>query len=193
MQISAALAADLRNLTDALGHVETGLESQLRRLMADIRPASRSYLGLALTIVSAGVGFTIVTVAESVVPPVVAASAALSLAALCDVEPGSTIEFYASQPGAFIHFAAELGSALGLTSDAVVLDQHLMPRPRSAGLDGLPASMGINQAIGVLIDHGRTVEQARAHLDHAADRDGRTLDAAAAQVIQDARNSSADD
>lgn len=184
MDISAALAADLRTLSETLDHAEAGLEPQLRRLIADIRLTSRSYLGLALTIVSTGASFTIVSMADSSDRVPVRSSAALSLVALCDVEAGSTLEFYAAESNAFVHFAAEVSTALGLPSDRIVLDQHLSPRRPSRGIDGLATSNQVNRAIGILIERGRPLEHARAELQRAAERDGVALDAAAEAVIR---------
>jgi hypothetical protein len=183
VEISSALAADLRTLTDALDPPRVDLADQLLRLITSIRMKPESYLGLALTVVNAGVPLTVTAFVDAVTTAHVRSSAQLPLSRLCDAEPGSAIVFYASEPVAFVDFAVELSAALDLATGVITLDGHLNP-PEWMGADTAmdPASQ-MNQALGILIDRGFVPEDARAELEGLAVRRAAGRTAAAVHVI----------
>lgn len=186
MEISTELAADLRTLTEALGPPGVDLEAQLRALITDIRMSNGSYLGLALTVVSGGVPFTILALDELLAAAGIRSSAKLPLPALCDVEAGSSIVFYAAEPVAFVDFARGVSIALGVEFDAIELDAHLTPPARTEALTAIAAATQANQAIGILIDRGFEPIGAQAELARLGAGLGPGPDAAALQIIRGA-------
>jgi hypothetical protein len=89
---------------------------------------------------------------------------------------------YAATPGAFVDLAADLSYALGLDRTHLVLDQHLIAPTAGSGM-GLDTQSAINQAIGVLIGGGHTLESARHELDRLASLDSDDLHRAAQAVL----------
>jgi hypothetical protein len=179
VEISATLGADLRTLTDALGQPGTDLEAVLRELSKDIELAVDSYCGLSMTIVVDTGPLSLSTVD----PVDIGTSLLLPLTAICEVEYGSTIVFFARTPGAFVDLAADLSFTLGLGLDSFVIDDHLLANSEP-GLTGLAEMSAINQAIGVLIDQGSTPHRARAELHRLALRSELTLADAATQLVR---------
>jgi hypothetical protein len=175
MDTPAALASDLRILTDALDPPRADLETQLRDLIAQIRFANESFLGLSVTIVSGGEPFTILTFDTDAVPEI-RSSARLNLAGLCDVESGSALVLYASAPDSFAEFAVDLAPRLDVAADAIVLDAHLVPPVRTTALTEIAATQRINQAVGVLIDRGFPPPAARVELHRRAAVAGTSLE-----------------
>jgi hypothetical protein len=180
MEIPAALAADLKALTDALDEPGTDLEAILRTLGADARSAVDSFRGLTMTLIIDSSPLTLTTMD----PVDVATSLRLPLDALCDVEPGSELVLYADKPGAFVDLAADLSFALGLAPEVVTLDDDLNPASGPAGMVGLTEMSHVNQAIGILIDQGHLPVSARTELDRLAQQAQTTLHVAAQRLIQ---------
>lgn len=133
------------------------LKAQLPQLIADVRHAVASYLGMRMTIALDGneVSFTIHHATGSI-----AASLRLPLTAFSPTETGSNLVLYAATSGAFIDLAADLSYALGLHLHPAALptDDDLTLPVRGSGITGLNRQSTINQALGVLIDLGRTPE-----------------------------------
>ncbi len=80
------------------------------------------------------------------------------------------IVFYASHAGAFVDFAADVAFMLGLPIDTIKLDEQfdaLVGHIRSSGLDDVSS---VNQAIGILIGQGHSIDEARRDLSERADR-----------------------
>jgi hypothetical protein len=182
VEISAALAADLKALTDVLDEPGIDLEALLQALAVGTSAAVDSYLGLMMTLVIDSFPFTLTTMG----PVDVATSLRLPLNVLCDVEPGSVLVLYASRPGAFVDLAADVGFALGLAPDVVTLDGDLSPTSDAGGLNGLAEMSQVNQAIGILIEQGHLPDSARDELHHMAARTQTTLHAAAEELIRTA-------
>jgi hypothetical protein len=186
VEISAALSADLKALTDLLEEPGTDLEATLQALAADTRQAVDSYLGLTMTLVIDGYPITFTTVE----PVEVETSLRLPLSALGDARLLGALVFYAGKPGAFVDLAADLSFALGLSTGVVVLDEDRTPTSDPAGLTGLTglAQMSqVNQAIGILIGRGHLPDTARTELRRLADLAQTTLHAAARQLIHTAQ------
>jgi hypothetical protein len=180
MEIPAALAADLKALTDALDEPGTDLETLLRTLAADARSTVDSFRGLTMRLIIDGYPITLTTMD----PVDVGASLRMPLKALCDVEPGSELLLYADKPGAFVDLAADLSYALRLTPDAVILDDDLNPASSPAGIGGLTEMSHVNQAIGILIDQGHLPRNARTELERLAHQAETTVHAAAEHLIR---------
>ena len=124
------LAADLHLLSEALHDPSEPLENRLQQLQQAMRDAVTGYLGLSITMYSAGQPFAFTALLTGPESPggaeiPIATSARLPMTAFDGAEPGSTITFYAAQPGAFVDFAADVAFSLALPLAAVVLDADL--------------------------------------------------------------------
>jgi hypothetical protein len=182
VDISSALATDLRTLTDGFDQID--LESLLAEFVTDVRRAVRSYLGVTLTVVDDGRPFTMTVMSDGAGPRDVVSSAALPLSTVDGAEPGSQIVFYAGCAGGLVDFAADLSYALQLPLTAVELDRHRPPPSPDDGLVGLAEMMRLNQAVGILIEKGYTAEEAHLELGRVADNAEVTLDHLSQQLIR---------
>ena len=189
VEISPALAADLAFLTIALDEPDSlPLGSVLQRLVDDVRLAVPSFLGFTMALMVDGEAVTFTAVQGLADPGRAVTSARVPLEALTDFSTGGRIAFYATQPGAFVDFAADVTFALGLHPHEVVLDADLdkpaatprAPRP------GLADTCQINQAIGILIDHGFLPGEAEQEIRDRATAQQVTYRAAAGRLIDSA-------
>lgn len=173
MDITAALAADLAALTEILDDPDFDLTDTLRQLAGNTKLAVGSYLGLTVMITASGrqSSFTVLEsgtelgdiVTSMRLPMTPAVSDAIA-------GPFAVLILYAGNPGAFVDLAADLAWLTGLALTEFVLDQHRVPPQPSPG--GLAAASLIDQAIGVLIAGGYTLEHAHRELDARARRLG---------------------
>jgi len=182
VELSAGLAADLARLTDALDDPATDLADLVSLLHDAFVVAVPSALGLAFTIRASPAEVTVSTLDGAATA--VATSLQVPLASWTDLEPGSAVIFYAATTGALVDLAADLGWLLNLRSD-VVLDGHLPNAQQPEATSGLAELSVIQQAVGVLIDRGRTPQAGRDELQTLARESDRTVHAVAAQVIRD--------
>lgn len=185
MDISAALAAHLAVLTQALDIPDIDLEHGLQALTVDVKLAVASYTGMTMTIALDGHDVTF-TVRDGPPSQVAATSLLIPLAALPTTDTASTLLLYAATPGAFVDLAADLSYALRVDPPNLVLDGHLPAPAASSGMTGLDTHFAIDQAIGVLIDRGHTPETARDEVHRLAGLDHGDLRAAADQIIRTA-------
>lgn len=186
MSTTESLASDLARLSQALGDPDVDLEVELQAFIAAAKLAVDSYLGMSLRI-GAGVGQVNVSVYEHergvtrvvtslLIPPLASSGQ----------ERGATLTMYAARPGAFVDLAADLSYALGLDHSVLKLDQDLEP-DRAAVATDLDKHATINQAIGVLLDHGHTAETAAAELRRLAEIAASDLHTVAEEVVRDVR------
>jgi len=182
VELSAGLAADLARLTDALDDPATDLADLVSLLHDAFVVAVPSALGLAFTIRASPAEVTVSTLDGAATA--VATSLQVPLGSWTDLEPGSAVIFYAATTGALVDLAADLGWLLNLRSD-VVLDGHLPNAQQPEATSGLAELSVIQQAVGVLIDRGRTPQAGRDELQTLARESDRTVHAVAAQVIRD--------
>ncbi|WP_375475841.1 hypothetical protein [uncultured Jatrophihabitans sp.] len=189
MEIAAALAADLRLLTEALDDARVDIADTLRRLGANAA-AVASYLGLTVTVAVADDRFSLTSL-DPAEP--IRASMALPLPAsgLGSARSTAVVILYAGTAGAFVDLAADLSWLTGRDLADMDLDGQLVAPREEAGRAvepggpdvgrSLRATSIVNQAVGVLIGRGRTPEQALAELDALATaRGGDQVGAAAA-------------
>jgi hypothetical protein len=166
MILSSALAAELAALSGALQEPDGGLEVRLGLLADDLKVAVSSYLGLTVTIALDGheISFSLTEQAGQA-----KTSLCIPLPHIAGSEPGSSLVLYASTPGAFVDLAADLTWSLGLDPVAILLDAHLaVPKPSDV-VSGLHEQGIVNQALGVLIERGHTIESARTELRRQAE------------------------
>jgi hypothetical protein len=189
VEISAALAADLALLSQALEDPGVDLEAGLRAFTVTVKRAVSSYTGMTMTITLDGHDISF-TVHDDTTPRPAsrpAASLLVPLAGPTPTDADSTLLLYAATPGAFVDLAADLSYALGIGLTDLILDAHLDPPADDVGVDGLAHHRAINQAIGVLIGRGHTPEAARHELHRLAALDHGDLRAAADSVVRSAR------
>jgi hypothetical protein len=94
------------------------------------------------------------------------------LTPVCDWASINALILYAQRRGAFIDLAADLSWLIGRDPSEFVLDHHFTLPNHLDAPEGLTVASVINQAIGVLIAHGRTPEQAHRELGARAARGG---------------------
>ena len=184
MEITAALAADLALLSEALDDSGADLADALGQLVADVRLAVRSYLGL--TIIAGGITIPMTFTAMDPLTDAgdVVSSLLMPLPDGGRSGPGLTIGviLYAARPGAFVDLAADLCWLTGHRLDDFPIDQHLtLPEPESGS--GVQDSAAVNQAIGVLIGRGYSPEQAELEIDKRAAGAGHTRAEAAGAIL----------
>ena len=182
------LVLDLNRLTAVLDQRGTDLQSTIAVLIADLRAAVPSFLGLTMALTDDQSGVVL-----NLLPPALAertnTSVMIPLGAVNPTGPEGTVVFYAANPGAFVDLAADCRFGYGLNGE-VVLDEHLPSEDRPAqpsGVVGLAGASIVNQAIGALIHRGHTPEQAHGVLRRHAARDGVALHRAAEQLLHAVR------
>ncbi len=188
MRFDAATAAALATLTDALDEPGTDIVVTMDRLGDVVVAAVPSFVAMSFRTGSVGaqIEFTgrsdahqdLSAARTSVFIPLPerdhADSATRSVSALV---------LYASQPGAFVDIAADISWITGRPLDSFRIDEHLDPPGDDGSVAALADASTINQAVGVLIERGFTVEAARHHLDRLAAMAGVASAAAAAVLL----------
>ena len=152
------------SLRDALHQLATAadLEGGLAYLLADLRKASPSSIGLEVTTVVAGQDVRVAHFLPGVLPSDVVSSLQVPLQA----DPRGTsvngpvqVIFYATRPGAFV----DLAHAQGFPLDRLELGET-RPASTTAGVRGLERVSVIHRAVGVLIAQGVSPEEAQRQL-----------------------------
>jgi hypothetical protein len=172
VEISAALAADLALLSDALDLPGDAITEAVRQLAADAGLAVRSYLGLSVFTAGGQPSFSFVLMADGAEQADIRASLMIPLSRLPGPDVSAvdvSVVLFAAKQGAFVDMAADMAWILGRELDNISVDQHLVADAMAnAGLSLGERSM-INQALGVLLSRGMTPAQADVELDaHAA-------------------------
>lgn len=182
MELPAQLVGQLQSLTAALDDADPDLEALLAALGDSLGDAVSSFLGLRLTIVVEGNAVTLSTLDERA--PGAQASVRFPLSRITGAATGSTAAFFAGTAGAFVDFAVDLRRATGLDGE-VVLDHDLPGEddPVEATLTGLQELIVVNRALGVLMGHGFTLQDAEAELRARAERSGSSLSETAHAVV----------
>jgi hypothetical protein len=180
---SASVLADLRALSQALDERDGHLESLLRDLGTSCALAVSSCLGFSITLLVDGstVGVSLLEEPQDYRP--VLTSVTIPLASLLCLAAGSEITLYAATPGAFVDLAADLSYALGLGPGIAQFDKHLTPPPSGSSLADLDHAKVHNHAVGILLDQGYDLGEARAELDRLALQAHTTSEFAAKRLI----------
>jgi hypothetical protein len=168
VDVSTALAADLRCLLHVLGLSDLDLETSLRALRTDVSLVVPSFIGLVLTLEVDGQNVTLTSIDDVGTTNTIASSLRLPVTLTAAPSPGAEIVLYATAPGAFVDLAADLSYAPSAKEDELRLDDDLTPATLGSGLRGVTELALINRAIGLLIGRGHTPEEARAHLEGRA-------------------------
>ena len=173
MKMGAALAADLGILTAALDQPGADVLHTLHQLGVDAQAAVPTCLGLRITVDGSDPPFTFSTLEDGAADDV-RTSLRLTLPGVGDgrASPSVALTLYAGTPGTFVDLTADLAWLTGRPPSDFALDQHLsVPAGSDAGTY-LRAASVINQAIGVLIGRGYTLQQAHRELDTQVDSAG---------------------
>ena len=185
MKITAAMAAALAVLTEALDEPGTDIAHSLHRLTLDAAAAVTSYLGLSVVVSQSDPSFTVTALAEGALAGDIRTSLHLSLPGPSDPpnSPAVAIILYAGLPGAFVDLAADLAWLTTRSLSDFILDQHLALAAASLPEAQLRAASAINQALGVLIGRGHTPQQAHWELDTQAAHAGTDRQTAAYHIL----------
>jgi hypothetical protein len=168
MEISAELAADLAALTETLDENDD-LESTLHDFGIAAHLAVPSYLGMSVTVIGGGHEISFMVPEHVEADRTIATSLLVPLSDLAGTGAGSFMVLYAATPGAFVDLAADLGYALQVGHDELILDAHLTPTTEHPGIEGLTEMGLINQAIGILIERGYAAHSASSELHQPLD------------------------
>jgi hypothetical protein len=171
MTMTAAMAAALTVLGEALNDPELDVAESLTLLTKHAAAAVPSYRGLTVVVPQSDPSLTVTTLADDTTNAAhIRTSLQLSLPGV--TEPRSTsavaIILYAGSPGAFVDLAADMAWLTARPLDDFALDQHLTFATRPRSEQDHHASSAINQAVGVLIGRGYTPQQADGELDTQA-------------------------
>lgn len=177
----------LHDRLDALSAALDGgvdLGAVLAVLVDDLMHSTPSFLGLQLTLPGPDGHPVVLSTIDAARADAVRASLSLPLDRMGVPALGGTVVFYASTAGAFVDLATTTRQEYGLDG-AVVLDGHLRPAVDAVpGVTGLAALGAVNQAIGFLIHHGHTPDEARALIDARVAATGETPEQAARALIE---------
>jgi hypothetical protein len=186
VEITAALAADLTKLTQALDD-GTDIVETLQQLAASAQEAVQSYLGLTVTVVLGGGPIDFSVFGDSTGASVIGASLMLALtpstAGNAAAQPLINLVLYARAPGAFTDLAADLCWLTGCDTSEFVMDRHLKRPIDWESARRLAAIRAIDEALGVLIGQGHTPDQATDELDRRARAGAVERHVAAGQVL----------
>jgi hypothetical protein len=194
VEITAAVAADLAALTEALDEPDADFAMLLHQLAADAKVAVGTFVGLTIRMITGDQPSNLTVFEDGAVSGDVKASMLIPMHGIVDgAQAETTIDLilYAGAPGAFTDLAADLAWLSGLDLVDFTLNQHLII-PERDEVDGLFARSLIDQAIGMLIARGSTPEQAERELAARAVRDGLDRHIAARQILTSADGSAPD-
>jgi hypothetical protein len=194
VEITAAVAADLAALTEALDEPDADFAMLLHQLAADAKVAVGTFVGLTIRMITGDQPSNLTVFEDGAVSGDVKASMLIPMHGIVDgAQAETTIDLilYAGAPGAFTDLAADLAWLSGLDLVDFTLNQHLII-PERDEVDGLFARSLIDQAIGMLIARGSTPEQAERELAASAVRDGLDRHIAARQILTSADGSAPD-
>lgn len=183
MEITAALAADLFTLNEALDDPDVDVVDTLRRLAAVAALAVRSYLGLTVTTLLADRDVALITLKSDTAPGGIRTSLRLPMPRPPDDGPLVSVTLYAAKPGAFIDLAADLAWLTGRSLTDFVLDRHLIEPKAPDAPSGLAVASLVDQAIGVLMAHGYTPQRAHHELGVRAERLGGDRHSSARNIL----------
>jgi hypothetical protein len=182
LDIPRHLVAQLAALTETFDEPGADLQAMLQVLIDDLTQAVPSLVGLTLTVTRGGAPVTL-----QVLPPEHAAAVSTSLMIPLRMigvsDPGGTVIIYAGRPGALVDLAADTRFAYGQHGQVILDQQRPSTMTRLPGVTDPAGHDAIQQAIGVLIDRGHSLEDAPGVLRDLADRDGMSVTAAAERLI----------
>ena len=194
MHIPAGVQRDLRALTDALDGPDADLSGSITALASSARLAVESFLGMALLIASGPRDIVLTAYDDGADPAQARTSLFLASPPTGGAAPESIVTgvvLYARVPGAFVDLAAD---ARWLDDTAAVsVDQHLPAPTDTAPSTLLGDRSTVNQALGVLLARGATLEEAAAALEERARAGIVTVVGAAQGILAELESSPPED
>lgn len=184
MEPSTSVLADLLALAEARADSGDDLKPLLRDLGASCALAVTSWLGFSITLILDGVPTDLTFLGEPLEHREHVTSLTIPLAGLADVAAGSEITLYANKLGALVELAADLNFALGLGPHVAQFDLHLARAEPGRPSTGLDQAMVHHQALGILLDQGYDLDEARAQLDRLAHQAQSTRQVVARRLIE---------
>lgn len=186
MAISDAMAADLRALAEATADEDgADLRASLDDLCRSADVAVRGFLGLALTVDHPAGRVTLTALRPAAESTAVATSLHMVLSQCAGGEPESTVTLFAGLPGAFDLLASDLKRLSPQHGRVSSRDAHLRLPPEAERHSVAQLSI-VNQAVGILIARGWTLDDAREELRRRAFHDGVPVPASAQRIIDTA-------
>jgi hypothetical protein len=185
VQFTMSLAAELAILNAALDEPGADIGQSLHYLAAEGAVAVTSYLGMSVVVNRHDSSFTVNLLNDGVTAGDIGTSIVLSLPGLIGVGREATVKFilYARSPGAFVDLAADLAWLTRRPLADFVLDEHLLAPDADSNATPLAVASVINQAIGVLIGRGYTIQRAHWELDTQAAHGGTDRETAARHIL----------
>jgi len=180
---SASVRADLLALAAALDEPGGDLLSLLQDLGASCALAVTSCLGYSITLVVDSAAISVTLLDEPPKGRRIVTSMTIPLDSLAGVAAGSEITFHATNRGGLVDLAADLSYALGLSHHVARFYLRITPDAPGTSITGLDNAKSHNHALGILLDHGFDLDQARAELDRLARQARTTPDIAARRLI----------
>jgi hypothetical protein len=159
-----ALAADLALLAEAIETPNTDLTADLDRLMLTTQDAVPNCHGLSITIASHGHPVTFTVLVDGIRAADVRSSVLLPLPRFTKTEPGSSLVLFGTEFGCFVDLAEALSAATSVPVGEFELDAHIEVAAAMGAPTGLAELATINQAIGIMIGHGVTPDEAVARI-----------------------------
>ncbi|MEO6604200.1 MAG: hypothetical protein ABIN55_01180 [Aeromicrobium sp.] len=187
MNVPSSLRADLMLLDDVLDGSASGIATTLMILIEEAESAVPSHLGLAVFVPLAdGLLLEITTLEND--RKIGQIGSSLRLGVHDDAQSGegrAVIELLllAGRSGAFVDLAADITWMTGRSVDDIRIDADLDYQPESIGTTSLASWSTVNQALGVLIGSGMTVDEAHAELDKLATATGMGRHLAAVELL----------
>jgi hypothetical protein len=191
VEFTAALAAYLAVMSQALDAPDADLNETVRRTAASVRVAVPSYVGLTVVVLRPDEPFTFTVIeprAGDVGRPGDGVRSSIMIAVpgaeTDSADANVAVILHAGRAGAFVDLAADLSWMTGLALADFRLDEHLDIGAEPIYRELAEPLSVVSQAIGVLIGRGRTPRQAAIELQRRATAAG-TDRYAAAQLILD--------
>ncbi|MDJ0359647.1 hypothetical protein [Rhodococcus sp. H29-C3] len=191
MELQRRLIADLFLLTEALDSDTVDLAHLALRLVSDIDDAVSSVVSVSLIITIDGGQFEVAASTEDGNACGAASSLRITLPGLPKTSAVAQLVILSGTAGAFVNLAADVTYSLGLAGAAIVLDDRIRHTDKSeltatVVQRTLSAVSVINQAVGVLIESGRTPCEGRAELHRLALQSGSPAIEIARRILRDA-------
>jgi hypothetical protein len=180
--LCAALAADLAMLSEALDEPGADIERTLSRLAGRAAAATPAFGGLTAAVLVDGRWMTITSLVDSASTADIVTSVRIPLRPL-GTALDAYVVMYATRLGALVDLAADLSWLTGQPLHAFVADEDVAELPGLVVSEGLDARRAVDQALGVLMADGRTLDEARTELDERARRSGTDRCSAARMIL----------
>jgi hypothetical protein len=177
MTLTAAMAAALASLTEALDDPDIDIAHSIRLLSLDAAAAVPSFRGLSVVVPESDPPLMFTMLIDGAVAADVGTSLSLQWQGRRTVPRSSTVAvvLYAAAPGAFVDLAADVVWLTALPARDVVLDEHLDLPPGLGSMTRSPRRRRSIRPLASSSDGGTPPQQAGWQLDvqaahHRTDR-----------------------